>query len=812
MSIIKSNESILIRLKQESKDIIIKKKKFDNETIIRNIGSEISKYNYNQKNLEDKYEKLDSYIKKINQEIEDLKSLNNKLKKENEEIKTDISKLKEENKSLKEANKDLELIIRKYKNINDENDNIINGEKKQSETNIKDIIEEEKNNNPNKLNKLEKLENKPKNNLRQIIPKLNFDNINNSIDNDILNENEEGIRPSNLVKKKSNKNKRLKKKFLLTNPELLNDLSLKDPDIINEENEQDEEPNETERFSKKNKFTESTRENSFTNKKNIDKEVNSFNLNNKIPHLNRNYNNNLKMISSYKEIPLNRVVIKKNSRKNNDNSSSKNTESSLYKTYSHSKMKTRNNNECNFIGNNGNIIKDNNIKRIKSKENFDNNKIRNDSIDIKRNEINENKSKDINKNIAGTPNNCYMKKIYFNNSNDKSNHYKIIKNYKNIPKYRINDGIKQINLNEILYNTHNEINKVFKLNENKKEENKIKNNKNKNFNTIDFKNNYNLEQKYNLNNCANIIKEFKGSKIINATLQCLTSIKQLVKYFLSNKEEIKAKYIQHQFSNSFLEMIVNLWENKSIKIYNSKNNINILLNQEENSLFNPNELIKFILTNLHQELNKAQDINIYFKNEFDDDFENYFHNYEKYYNKNFQSIISELFYFIYGSNNYCAKCDNKFLNIQFDNIIEFHLEEVTKFHNNKNLIYINDCFKFYNGIKLKKCNKCNLSKSMHNINILLRGPKILIISINRKKIYENNFVIEEEINLNDCFYYEEIKYKYTLISFMSYSEKGKDNFIVFCKSFVDDNWYKYFDSIVSKTILEEQKTKVFLIY
>ena len=62
-------------------------------------------------------------------------------------------------------------------------------------------------------------------------------------------------------------------------------------------------------------------------------------------------------------------------------------------------MKTRNNNECNFIGNNGNIIKDNNIKRIKSKENFDNNKIRNDSIDIKRNEINENKSKDIIANI-----------------------------------------------------------------------------------------------------------------------------------------------------------------------------------------------------------------------------------------------------------------------------------------------------------------------------------------------------------------------------------------------------------------------------
>ena len=159
---------------------------------------------------------------------------------------------------------------------------------------------------------MEKLENKPKNNLRQIIPKLNLDNINNNIDNNILNENEEDIRPSNLVKKKSNKNKKLKKKFLLTNPELLNDLSLKDPDIINEENEQDEEPNVTKRFSKKNKFTESTRENSFTNKeKNINKEVNSFNFNNKIPQLNRNFNNNLKMISSYKEIQLNRVVIKK---------------------------------------------------------------------------------------------------------------------------------------------------------------------------------------------------------------------------------------------------------------------------------------------------------------------------------------------------------------------------------------------------------------------------------------------------------------------------------------------------------------------
>ena len=42
---------------------------------------------------------------------------------------------------------------------------------------------------------------------------------------------------------------------------------------------------------------------------------------------------------------------------------------------------------------------------------------------------------------------------------------------------------------------------------------------------------------------------------------------------------------------------------------------------------------------------------------------------------------------------------------------------------------------------------------------------------------------------------------------MSCSEKGKDNFIVFCKSFVDDNWYKYFDSIVSKSYFRKARNE-----
>ena len=85
-----NNESILIRLKQENIEITIRKKKLDQESIIRNIYNEMLRYKNNQNNLEEKYEKLVIDNKKINQEIEGLKALNIELKKENEEIKEDI--------------------------------------------------------------------------------------------------------------------------------------------------------------------------------------------------------------------------------------------------------------------------------------------------------------------------------------------------------------------------------------------------------------------------------------------------------------------------------------------------------------------------------------------------------------------------------------------------------------------------------------------------------------------------------------------------------------------------------------------------
>ena len=83
------------------------------------------------------------------------------------------------------------------------------------------------------------------------------------------------------------------------------------------------------------------------------------------------------------------------------------------------------------------------------------------------------------------------------------------------------------------------------------------------------------------------------------TLQCLANVEQLVQYFLTNKKEIKTKYFPQYFSSTFLEVIENLWENKSIKYYTPINCINIILLQNNNKFFfNSGELIKFILDNL----------------------------------------------------------------------------------------------------------------------------------------------------------------------------------------------------------------------
>jgi len=284
----------------------------------------------------------------------------------------------------------------------------------------------------------------------------------------------------------------------------------------------------------------------------------------------------------------------------------------------------------------------------------------------------------------------------------------------------------------------------------------------------------------------------------------------LVKYFLNNKQEIKAKINQQKLSNAFLDIVENLWENKTIKEYSCINFNNIILNQMNDQLYlNPKELITFILDNLHKELNKSKHNNQDFSlNYSGKNFDKYFQNFEKYYKENYQSIITELFYQKCDCKINCLDCNTDSHQIYFAYILTFSLEKAKEFNNiKKKYISIYDCFKYYqkDDYEINKCAKCQKEDYMGKSTMLLVPSKVLIININRMNKFENKIEIDAEINLSDLFYYNENESKYELISILTSLEN--ERFIAFCKSFVDNKWYKYNGSNITQSSFKEAKFK-----
>ena len=588
----------------------------------------------------------------------------------------------------------------------------------------------------------------------------------------------------------------------------LNDLKYPKLDIIkgNENIEQNRFAN----YNKRKDFENIIEEDDIFNNENkiIDRDLNSLNINLKklSPQL---FNNSLKNTLSYNDLSIKKIFNKNIGRNKILNNLPKNKELNfLNNTFTNKNIDNIN---IKYLNNNfykNNERKFNILIKTKNKENIDN-KIRNYSSENKRNEIYKNNLNEFNYKAKPINNNYKNIGLYYT-SNKKVNNEKHQNFYLN-SKYRLNTEHKQYKSNQIFEYINAKEKNLFKSNQNKKEKNQIINNK-INYQNIIIKpiDNFCLEKNYKLNNFAKALKYVGWSDIINATIQCLVNVEQLVKFFLSNKGEIKTKINEKQLSNAFLEIVENLWENKSVKDFSSINLNNIILNQMNNQIFlNSKELITFILDTLHKELNKIKNNNPDFNLSYSgENFDKYFQNYEKYYKENFQSIISDLFYQKYDCNINCINCRALSHQIRFTNILSFTLEKV-KDNNNikKKYISIRDCFDYYQKSEydINKCTECKLEDYMGKSNKLLVPSKVLIININRINTFENKFAIDNEINLNDFYYYKENESKYELTSIMTYLENNQ--YIAFCKSFVDNKWYKYNYSKVTPSSFKEAKLK-----
>ena len=107
------------------------------------------------------------------------------------------------------------------------------------------------------------------------------------------------------------------------------------------------------------------------------------------------------------------------------------------------------------------------------------------------------------------------------------------------------------------------------------------------------------------------------------------------------------------------------------------------------------------------------------------------------------------------------------------------------------------------------CNRCRQISNTVNNTSLIVGPKVLILNLNRGKglQFDVKLNLDEYIDINEFIYFKNTTNKYRLIGVVTNfgPSSMNEHFIAFCKSFVDDNWYKYNDSIVSLSNFQEVK-------
>ena len=405
--------------------------------------------------------------------------------------------------------------------------------------------------------------------------------------------------------------------------------------------------------------------------------------------------------------------------------------------------------------------------------------------------------------------------IIFNDNNIIDNEIEKIKN-KGIDNYLLEKNINfnddnlqyLIDLNDcsMIGNIH-VINKKQINNNNSNVNNNLNNNINSNINNYQYTNLQIKQMRpYRLG-----LDNIGATCYMNATLQCLCNIVQLQNYFLNNNEVFQKPGAT--LSKAFSDVLQNLYDNNNNKNsyspYNFKNTIS-----EMNSLFkgvaanDSKDLILFLYEKIHEELNIQNNYNNLEQNipyELQLFRQNYY--------SNNSSIIEKTFYNEVQTINECTKCGNKKINYEIQNILIFPLEKIRqdlifKYKDGFNCVHLEDCFEqislpeLLQGPNSIYCNNCNQNTIGKYYNKLNTSPEIITINLNRGK--GNEFDVEFDFPLRiDLKNYVNMNNKCTIYDLIGVivhigGSNMSGHFFSFCKSNIDNNWYKYNDSIVEK--------------
>jgi ubiquitin C-terminal hydrolase len=195
-----------------------------------------------------------------------------------------------------------------------------------------------------------------------------------------------------------------------------------------------------------------------------------------------------------------------------------------------------------------------------------------------------------------------------------------------------------------------------------------------------------------------------------------------------------------------------------------------------------------------------------------------FNLFSEFFMETYNSVISHLFYGMYNSMMVCLNCNIMTHNVQCFNILIFPLEEVRKFKNRTyKVVDIKECFEFYQKYEFMReenqiyCNNCERMSDCCNFTRLIIGPNVLVINLNRGKGLEYDVQLNfgEYLNIKEFIYYSNVSpTNYELIGIVTHfgPSSMSGHFIAFCKSFVNHQWYKYNDAIVTPSSFNEART------
>ena len=125
-----------------------------------------------------------------------------------------------------------------------------------------------------------------------------------------------------------------------------------------------------------------------------------------------------------------------------------------------------------------------------------------------------------------------------------------------------------------------------------------------------------------------------------------------------------------------------------------------------------------------------------------------------------------------------------------------------------NTVHINDCFdydkkiSYMTGENSMYCNYCKQNSNSSMQTVLVTGPKILILLLNRGKGIQFDVKINfvEYLDLSNYIQDFNSGVKYKLIGVITHmGESGMSgHFIAYCRDPISGSWHKYNDAIVTQ--------------